>query len=91
MFLTSKALFAKKRIPVWLRKIIIRIAECVFGIYLLHIAIIAKIPFLKNLFIEIEKIFPQQLGVVIVCILTFIITAIIVYLLRNIPICRKLF
>ena len=68
-----------------------RIAECVFGICLLHIAIITKIPFLKNLFIEIEKIFPQRLGEVIVCILTFIITAIIIYLLRHIPICRKLF
>ena len=74
-----------------LKRVITKIAECVFGIYLLHIIIIAKIPFFCKFFIAIEKIFPNQVGVFIVCALTFIVTAIIVWLLRHIPVCRKLF
>ena len=67
--------------------------KCTFGIYLLHIWFLWKIPFLYDFWIKIEhsQIFGSYAGVFVSCILTFVTAGTVTYLFRRVPGIKKLF
>ena len=93
IFITARYLLSGRRIGAVTQRVITEIAKNTYGIYLLHIWILWKIPFLYRLWrsIESECIFGPMAGVWISCVGTFLIACIIVYDLRQIPLIRKLF
>lgn len=90
LFLSIKIIFESKNLGRMTSKVIIESGKCTFGIYLLHIFLLWKIPYFYNVWIKLERIF-QYFGIFISCTLVFVITGIIVYFLRKIPGIRRLF
>lgn len=93
IFLTIKCYCQKITVSNNWYKGITETGKCTFGIYLLHILFLWKIPFLNNIWNEIETIstIGEHIGVFITCILVFVICGICTYILRKIPIIHLLF
>lgn len=90
IFITLKYIMTKVQFKYKLKAIIVEMGKCTLGIYLLHLIFLEKIPFLTKLWGKIELL-RWNLGVFISCLLVFIICFVITYLLRKIPLIRKLF
>lgn len=73
--------------------LISEIGSCTFGVYLLHILILWRIPFYYNIWMRIEQgiVYDQSIGIFITIFLVFCICCAIAYGLRKIPLIRKLF
>lgn len=69
------------------------IGKCTFGVYLLHIWVLWRIPPLFNYWMKIEqsKVLGQYAVIYISCLLVFAIAGVCTYVLRKIPIVQKLF
>lgn len=93
IYVTVKFLFENNITNPFVYKLITETGKCTFGIYLLHILVLWKIPFLYDCWIKLEQsgTFGTYAGIFVSCIGVFMITAIIVYLLRKIPVIKKLF
>ena len=71
--------------------IITETGKNVFGIYLIHILFLCKIPFFNNIWTNLEQgVIGVHIGVFITCILVFLICNLIIYILRKIPLIKKL-
>ncbi len=93
IYSTIKYIFNSRKINARIYHLLVEIGKCTFGIYLLHIWFLWKIPFLYDLWIKIEHsgVFGSYAGVFVSCILTFMITGVITYILRRMPVIKKLF
>lgn len=88
IFITMKYFFGNKQFKWNTHILITEVGKCTFGIYLLHILFLWKLPFLRNVWNWLEG---NYFGVYISCILCFGITGIVVMVIRRIPIIKKLF
>ena len=93
IYSTVKYLFQKRKINRYLYNFIIEIGKCTFGIYLLHIWFLWKIPLFYNCWAKIEscKVFGSCGGIYVSCILTFMVSGVVTYLLCRIPRIKILF
>lgn len=93
VFFSIKYLFEKRKFGYKIGNIITGIGKDTFGIYLLHILFLWKIPFFSNIWncIEHNPLFGQNAGVFLSCIMVFILAGITTHFLRKVPVIRKLF
>lgn len=91
VYLSAKKIFYKKDFNKFITAPILSVGSCTFGIYLIHIAILES-TFLTNFYTDlIEKYnFFYIAAVLILCLLTMIISYVIVFILKKIPIIKKL-
>ena len=94
IYLTVKYVFSKiqlenKRVA----NLIAEIGKCTYGIYLFHILFLERIDFFANIWKRVEtgSVFREEFGVFISCIGIFIVSGILTYILRKIPILKCLF
>lgn len=92
VFLTVKYLFAEICFGKFSYKIITEIGKCTFGIYLLHIWFLWKNQFFYSIWAKIERgaVAIGYIGIFISCILVFILAGVSTYILRKIPVVRRL-
>ncbi len=97
VFLLVKYLVQKRRArgPVsdkW-KKILLEISGCTFGIYLFHVFFLWKVPKLFDIWQRIERyrFGMRHYGVFISCAGVFVICLVVVWILRKIPLVKKLF
>ncbi len=92
-FLTAKYLSHKARLSERMRKMISGIGSLTFGIYLFHLMIMYDTPVLSDFFVEhIETgAIGSQLGVYLTVLLVFVICGVITWILRKVPLVRRLF
>jgi surface polysaccharide O-acyltransferase-like enzyme len=92
IFITVKYMLNEKVLNKALYNVISQISMCTYGIYLLHILVLWKIPFFYNIWIMIEqnRPFGDYFGVFISCIAVFCICLMFTWILRKIPIIKKL-
>lgn len=92
LFLTTKKVFGSKKINIIISKMICCLGECTFGIYLLHVLILLK----WNWTNELWTFFNNKLGInqmftaFIVCFIVMLIGFIPIYILKKLPILKKL-
>lgn len=93
IFATAKFLFGKRTIYPTLSTVLTEIGKCTFGVYLLHIWILWRMPSLFDCWMKIEQseVLGQYGGIHISCLLVFTIAGLCTYVLRKIPIIQKLF
>lgn len=92
IFLTIKKIFINKHYNQTLIKVIGETGKCTFGIYLIHNIFLWKVPILYNFWLKLEGgTIGSHIGIFISCILIFFISGIITYILRKIPIIKKIF
>lgn len=90
IFLTIKYLFRKGNINKYVKKFVLSIGECTFGIYLIHLLIMECEPMKKLLDLMINTKINQMIIVFLWCFIIMIISYGITYILRKIPIIKKL-
>lgn len=92
IYMTVKYLFSKKTFDRKVYGFITETGVCTFGIYLFHILFLAKIPFFLNIWNKIENFgyLGSRGGVYLSCTLVFLISGVLVWLLRKVPWVRKL-
>ena len=86
IFILIKEIMNKKELPVKITKVICNVSTCTFGIYLIH-------DFIRTLFekIGVTAVFINPIiAIPISCLLVFLSSFIIVYILKRIPIIKKL-
>lgn len=86
IFAATKYLFCKWHCSENIRRIIVKVGKLTFGIYLMHIMILWKMPMLLEVWKTIEKL-PG--GIYVVVVLVFVVSAIITYLMKKLPIVKK--
>ncbi len=93
VYLTIKYFMKNIRVGQKIYTFITETGKCTFGIYLLHIWFLWKIPFFYDKWMLIEQggIFGNYAGVFISCLCVFILAGFTTYVMRKIPIIRKLF
>ena len=91
VYLNAKIFFQKHSIKNWLEKIILSIGSCSFGIYLIHMAIIES-TFISNIWnaCTVVNHFNCMIVILLLCLLSFLISYIIVFILKKIPGVKKL-
>lgn len=83
LYLLIKCIFSRCKITDFWSRAITTVGSLTFGIYLIHLVFLSKIVFFKNLW--------DKTGVFLSCILVFLISGIITYVLKKIPLIKKLF
>ena len=93
LFVTIRFLMKRAKLPGLLQRLIQEAGKDTFGIYLLHIWFLWKIPFLYGIWMRIEHtgVFGYHFGVLISCLLTFVLAGLLTAVLRRIPLIKKLF
>lgn len=93
LFVTVKCLMAEWEYNNAVYRLITEVGKCTFGIYLLHILFLWKIPFFYDSWMKIEEgsALGHHVGIFITCILVFCICCAVTYIFRKIPVVRKLF
>ena len=93
VFITVKYIFEIIVLDTRMKKWIIEIGKCTFGVYLIHVWILRDIPFFKTIWFSIEQntIIGRYFGIYLSCVLCFVICTIIIYFLRKLPLVRELF
>lgn len=91
VYLSVKKIFYKKNFNKFITAPILSIGSCTFGIYLIHMAILES-TFLTNFYTDLIKKynFFYIAAVFILCLLTMIISYVIIFILKKIPIIKKL-
>ena len=91
IYLNIKYFFSKIELGNVLEKFILSLGSCTFGIYLIHMAIIES-KFIKNLWdtLVIQNHINCMIIILFLCMLTMFICYIITYILKKIPIVKKL-
>ena len=91
VYLCIKKLFYKKNFNKFANNSVLSIGSCTFGIYLIHMAILES-TFLTNFYTSlIEKYnFYYIVSVIILCILTMLISYLIIFILKKVPLIKKL-
>lgn len=86
--LTEKASFSEKA-----KAVLAEVGKDTFGIYLLHIWFLWKIPALYQIYNKLEHagVFGYHFGILVSCIIAFICAGIVTSVLRRIPVIKKLF
>ncbi len=85
-FVTVKYLCFKK---CWqIKKGALFVGRLVFGIYLIHILLLWKIPFLLDEFLKIEKY--SSLGIFASVLIVFLIAAVMISLLKHVPVIKRI-
>lgn len=76
-----------------LQKLLNELGQDTFGVYLLHIWFLWKIPLFYGLYMRIEHtgVFGYHFGILISCLITFVLAAAATAVLRRIPLIKKLF
>ncbi len=92
IFATAKWLFSEKIYSRGMHLFLAETGKCTFGIYLIHILILWKIKPFYSFWSAIEQIstFGKQYGIFISCIMVFIVAGMITYMLRKVPVIKKL-
>ena len=89
IFITTKYLWEESEIPLWLRKIIVSVGGCTFGVYLIHAKLVGSglfirgIEFLRNVGIN------QMLAAWILCFVVLAVSYMVTFVLSKIPVVRK--
>lgn len=93
LYMTLKCLMTGREYNGVVYRLITEIGKCTFGIYLLHILVLWKIPFFYDIWMKIEtgSALGRHIGIFVTCILVFCICCAMTYIFRKIPIIRKLF
>lgn len=93
LFVTIRFLMKRASLPGLLQRLIQEAGKDTFGIYLLHIWFLWKIPFLYGIWMRIEHtgVFGYHFGILISCLLTFVLAGLLTAVLRRIPLIKKLF
>lgn len=89
IYITAKYVFGKKEFNNKTYRILTEIGADTYGIYLLHIVFLRKLPIALHAWEAIESL--GFFGVFISCACVFILAGALTWLLRRIPIIRKLF
>lgn len=89
IYITVKYIFENKKFGDRTYKILTEIGACTYGIYLIHICFLGRLPNAPNPWAAIESL--GYFGVFITCGCVFILAGVLTWLLRRIPIVRKLF
>lgn len=90
VFMGLKKWFLKYNIKDFLRKIIISIGGCTFGIYLIHVLVKENLSFLWKIFCGNYHM-NNMIAALLFCFVVFVICYAIVLGLRMIPVIKKLF
>lgn len=93
IFITVKYFFANIELSKKVSNTITRVGICTYGIYLIHIFFLWKIPFLYEIWCKIETFYwvGIHFGVYLTCLCVFLICSIIIWILRKVPFVKKLF
>lgn len=93
LYVTARYFTKRVQIPALAAKIISEIGVDTFGIYLLHIWFLWKIPPLFAFWSRIEHtgVFGYHFGILVSCLLTFVLAGAVTFVLRRVPIVKKLF
>ena len=90
IFITIKYLFEKINISKFVEKMILSFGSCTFGIYLIHV-LIKDTEMMKSLLNLIKNIgVNYMLAVILWCLCIMIISYLIVFILKKIPILKRL-
>ena len=92
IFLTIKYLLHNICFNRYIYIIITEVGKCTYGIYLLHIWFLWKIPFFYEKWIQIEQscMFGKLCGCIISCIYVFALAGLATWVLRKVPIIKKI-
>lgn len=93
LFLTVKFIFYRVTVNELIQRFISETGRITYGIYLLHIWILIEIPILYRFWMQWEQncVFGSTAGVLVSCLGTFVITGLITWCLRKIPVIKWLF
>ncbi|MDY4970687.1 MAG: acyltransferase [Lachnospiraceae bacterium] len=93
VFLTVKDIFSRIRLSARLEQMIELLGSCTFGIYLLHLMVLKKIPFFTGLWdsIWIGMGNFHMLAAFLICFCVMGICCVLTLLLKKIPVIRYLF
>ncbi len=88
IYVTVKYIFENKKFGDKAYKFLTETGACTFGIYLIHIFFLWKLPVTLDAWTTVEQL--SYGGVFISCVCVFILAGMLTWLLRRIPIIRKL-
>lgn len=93
IFVTVRYIMRRLQPKAFLSAVISEIGQDTYGIYLLHIWFLWKIPFLYALYMRIEHtgVFGYHFGILVSCLITFVCAGAVTAVLRRIPLIKKLF
>ena len=89
IYVTVKYIFENKKYSDKKYKVLTEVGACTYGIYLFHVFFLGNWPITLNIWTKIEQI--GYMGIFISCGCVFILAGVLTWLLRRIPIVRKLF
>lgn len=88
LFISMKYMVFKVSDRMIVRKILLKLGKMTFGIYLMHILLLWKIPILLSLWNRIER--ASRCGIYLVTLLVFVMACLLTSLLKKIPIVKGL-
>lgn len=93
IFITVKYIFTNMELSKKVSNTIIQVGICTYGIYLIHIVFLWKIPFFYKIWCKIETFYwiGIHFGIYLTCLCVFFICSIIVWVLRKVPVVKRLF
>jgi len=93
IYVTARYIFNKIKVNEIVEKAIVEIGADTFGIYLLHIWFLWKIPAVYAIWMKFEHagVIGYHFGILFSCLGTFILAGIVTSSLRRVPVIKKLF
>lgn len=93
LFVSARRLMKRVTAGSVLQRLISELGADTFGIYLLHIWFLWKIPFFYGIWMRIEHtgVFGYHFGILVSCLATFVLAGAVTAVLRRIPLVKKLF
>lgn len=93
LYVTARFIFKNIKMNDLIKNLLQEVGKDTFGIYLLHIWFLWKIPFLFAIWTKIEHTgaIGYHFGILLSCILTFVCAGVVTSVLRRIPVVKKLF
>lgn len=92
IFITFKYIFEKFKLPELAEKVICSLGKCTFGIYLIHIFVLYKNPYSEKVlnYLIYGLNINMMIAAFIYCFIIMTVCTIIIYILRKLPVLRKI-